>query len=95
MWGLWLSRGICGIVCADMRTLRFVCLALLLVMLLVILPAGSADQGELGAEMEAAKPPTAVDRAGNATSENRHGSGAILITMTGMVGDPGDLGQGE
>jgi len=72
-----------------MRTLRFLCFASLLA---VILLAGGADQGGTWADIEAAKPPTPVDQGGNATPENRHSSGAIMITMTGMVGDPGDLG---
>jgi len=72
-----------------MKTLRFLCFASLLV---VILLAGSANQAGTAADIGASKPPTAVDQGGNVTTENRHSSGTILITMTGMVGDPGDLG---
>lgn len=37
-------------------------------------------------------PPTPVDLAGNDTSANLRSSGTITITMTGIVGDPGDVG---
>ena len=92
-----MSRGICGIVCTDMRTLRFLCFASLLALILL---AGSADQGGSGADIEASKPPTLVDLAGSTAPEKRReieepgtsSSGTILITMTGIGGDPGDIG---
>jgi len=72
--------------------LRFLCFASLLALILTCAFAQAADQGGTGADVEASKPPTPVNLAGNVTTENRHSSGTILITMTGMVGDPGDLG---
>ena len=83
-----MSRGICGILCTAMRTLRFLCFASLFA---VILLGGSANRGGVSADIEASKPPTLVDLAGSTAPENRHSSGAITITMTGMVGDPGDV----
>jgi hypothetical protein len=69
-----------------MKRLRFVCFASLLALILL---AGAADQGGTRASIEAAEPPTPVDQAGNETPENRHGSGSIMITMTGVMGDEG------
>jgi len=54
MWGLWLSRGKCGIISTDMKTLRFICFASLLAILLF---AGTADQGRAKAEIEDPGPP--------------------------------------
>lgn len=135
-WVLWLSRGICGILCTAMRTLRFLCFASLFALIIclalhgyigladVAAPGGmsmqgeekpckahevrvllfvTADQGGTGADIGASKPPTPGDLAGNATPENLReieepgalSSGTIMITMTGAVGDPGDIGQGK
>ena len=96
-----MSRGDCGIVCTVGRTLRFVCFAsLLAVIFLVIFSVGSATWGGPGADMEVSEPPTPVDRPALVATEKRgevepcgnRSSGTIMITMTGAVGDPGDLG---
>ena len=97
MWGLWLSRGACGILCTDMKTLRFLCFASLLALILL---AGPTNQGGTAADIESSKPPIPEDLPGFVATENRHeiesvgnkSSGTIMITMTGIVGDPGDLG---
>ena len=78
--------------------LRILCFASLFA---VILLAGAANQGGFRADIEASKPPTPEDLPGFVATENRHesepsgnkSSGTILITMTGIVGDPGDIGQ--
>lgn len=78
--------------------LRFLCFASLLA---VILLAGSANPGGTAADIEASKPPTPVDLPASTALENRQtpeasgnkSSGTITITMTGMVGDPGDVGM--
>ena len=92
-----MSRGCCGILCTTMRKLRFLCFASLCA---VILLAGSAGQGGTTADIEASKPPAPVDLPGIVATGNLHdsepsgnrSSGTIMITMTGIVGDPGDLG---
>lgn len=90
MWGLWLSRGICGILYTDMKTLRFLCFASLLA---VILLAGSANPGGTAANIEVSEPPTPEDLPASTAPENRHesevsgnkSSGTITITMTGIL----------
>lgn len=93
-----MSRGDCGIVCAMKPLLRFLCFASLIA---VILLGGSANQGGVSADIEASKPPTPVDLPASTAPENRHksepsgnkSSGTIMITMTGIVGDPGDVSE--
>jgi hypothetical protein len=96
MWGLWLSRGVCGILCTAVRTLRFLCFASLFALILL---AGTSDQGGTRGDIEASRPPTAAAPAGNITGNITGGdgrsSGTITITMTGAVGDPGDVSQGK
>lgn len=84
---------------AIMKMLRGVCLASLLA---AILLAATADQGGTWADIEASKPPacyscaagrpTAAGPASNSTPVNLRSSATITITMTGIVGDPGDIG---
>ena len=92
MWGLWLSRGVCGILCTDMRTLRFLCFASLFALILL---AGASDQSGTRGDIEASRPATAAGPAGNITEGSGRSSGTITITMTGAVGDPGDISQGK
>ena len=81
-----------------MKTLRFLCFASLLA---VILLCGTANQGGISADIEASKPPTPEDLAGNTTPRNRHeieepgdlSSGTIMITMTGIINDDWDCGR--
>lgn len=87
-----MSRGICGRLCTVVKRLRFLCFASLLAIILTCAFSQVGGQGGVGADIEAAKPPTPGDQAGNETPESRHSSGTITITMTGMVGDPGDIG---
>jgi hypothetical protein len=82
MWGLWLSRGVCGILCTAMRTLRILCFASLFALILF---CTASAPGEITAALEASKPPTAADQAGNCTPENLRSSGTITITMTGIM----------
>jgi len=73
--------------------LRFLCFASLFA---VILLTGFANQGGFSADLESSKPPTPGDQRGIDPPANlRESSGTILITMTGIVGDPGDIGQGK
>jgi hypothetical protein len=72
------------------KTLRFICFASLLAIFLFFIATASSPGSAMAPRQE--KLPTLQDLSGNTTPENRHGSGSIAITMTGIVGDPGDLG---
>jgi len=65
--------------------LRFLCFASLLVLILTCAFSQVAAQGGTAADIEAAKPPTPGDQAGNSTPENLRSSGTITITMTGIM----------
>lgn len=69
-----------------MKTLRFLCFASLLALILLV---ATASQSGTAGDIEASNPPTRVDQGGNETPENRHSSGSIMITMTGDMGDEG------
>lgn len=107
-----MSRGACGIIGTDMKTLRFLCFASLCAVLIICL-AGHGDNGladfagpvgvSMPSEERLSKVPLAPGpvyetanpsgSAGvNSTSKPPTSSGTIMITMTGIIGDPGDLG---
>jgi hypothetical protein len=65
-----------------MRTLRLLCFASLFALILLCGTADSAGSVGLAAPE---KPPTNEQAAPSS-------SGTITITMTGIVGDPGDIG---
>jgi hypothetical protein len=104
-----LSRGVCGIVCTAMKTLRILCFASLLA---VILLCGTAGSGGSAVVVPPLKPPSfSPSKLGYGPADLRpaellklnhggcgtapSGSGTMTITMTGAAGDPGDISQGK
>lgn len=71
------------------RVVRFLCLASILAIFL-FLGSGSSPGSAEPASSES-RPRIEVPASPEATSSNSS-SGTIMITMTGMVGDPGDIG---
>lgn len=108
-----MSRGACGIIGTDMKTLRFLCFASLSAVLIICLAGhgniGLADFADpvgvsMASEERLSKVPLAPGPVGetadaggaagvNSTSKPPTSSGTIMITMTGIVGDPGDIGM--
>jgi hypothetical protein len=63
------------------KILRFLCFASLVAIILGLAAMGVGDtRADIGTE-----------KVGNSIRENRPSSATITITMTGMVGDPGDV----
>lgn len=81
MRGLWLSRGVVVYYGIRMKTLRFLCFASLLALLLVW---GSGSGGDPAAPAVAREETPAVAAGGGNSS-----GGSIMITMTGVMGDEG------
>ena len=100
-----MSRGVCGIIVADMKTLRFLCFASLLALIICLAGGGHiglADEADPAGmatprQEKACKPPTAVDLRGSTPPENllesepsgNRSSGSIMITMTTAAEGPG------
>jgi len=72
------------------RLVRFVCFASVLAIFLFFGGASSPGSAE-PARPEG--PPTIEAAASPSSTSSNSSSGTITITMTGMVGDPGDISQ--
>ena len=67
---------------------RFLCFALVLAVFLFL--GGASSPGAAEPARSESTPRIEATASTNSTSSNSS-SGTIMITMTGMVGDPGDL----
>ena len=68
---------------------RFLCFASVLAIFLFL--GGGSSPGSAEPARSESAPRIEATASANSTSSNSS-SGSIMITMTGMVGDPGDLG---